>query len=126
MRCFLGHVFVFTNQVYCYVSLLNEFKLRSDDLCLNFDCSQEHFLVAERGSEENFEHGTSEEAKDEIEVLIHEEPKQTYDGDRRRTIVKNESYGEPECFYGRLQECASSLRRVRSLLLKHKGFEKIR
>ena len=25
------------NQVYCYVSLLNEFKLRSDDLCLNFD-----------------------------------------------------------------------------------------
>ena len=41
-RCFFGHVFVFTNQVYCYVSLLNKFKLRSDDLCLNFDRSQEH------------------------------------------------------------------------------------
>lgn len=57
--------------------------------------SSEH-LVAERGSEENFEHGTSEEEKNEIEVLVHEEPKQAYDGDGRRTVVENASYGEPE------------------------------
>ena len=57
--------------------------------------SSEH-LVAERGSEENFEHGTSEEEKNEIEVLIHEELKQAYDGDGRRTVVENGSYGEPE------------------------------
>ena len=53
--------------------------------------SQEH-LVAERGSEENFEHGTSEEEKNEFEVLIHEEPKQAYDGNGRRTVVENASY----------------------------------
>ena len=57
--------------------------------------SQEH-LVAERGCEENFEHGRSEEEKNEIEVLIHEEPKQAYDGDGRGTVVENGSYGEPE------------------------------
>ena len=56
---------------------------------------QEH-LVAERGSEENFQHGRSEEEKNEIEVLIHEELKQAYDGDGRRTVVKNGSYREPE------------------------------
>ena len=59
--------------------------------------------------------------KNEIEVLIHEEPKQAYDGDGRRTVVENASYGEPECFYGRLRECASSLQRVKGLLRKHKG-----
>ena len=87
--------------------------------------SQEH-LVAERGSEENFEHGTSEERKNEIEMLIHEEPKQAYDGDGSRTVVENASYGEPGCFYRRLRECALSLRRVRSLLRENKGFEKTR
>ena len=56
---------------------------------------QEH-LVAERGSEENFEHGTSEEEKNELEVLAHEEPKQAYDGDGRGTVVENASYGEPK------------------------------
>ena len=52
-------------------------------------------MVAGRGSEDNFEHGTSEEAKNESEVLIHQEPKQAYDGDGRRTVLENASYGEP-------------------------------
>ena len=34
--------------------------------------------------------------KNEFEVLIHEEPKQAYVGDGRRTVVENASYGEPE------------------------------
>ena len=77
-----------------------------------------------RGSEENFEHGTSEEEKNDFEVLIHEEPKQAYDGNGRRTVIENASYGEPQWFYGR--ECALSLPRVRSLLREHKGFQKTR
>ena len=60
--------------------------------------SQEH-LVAERGSEENFEHGRSEKEKNEIEVLIYKELKQVYDGNGRKTVVENGSYGEPEGFH---------------------------
>lgn len=116
-RLLFDHVlsFMLSQTKFSVFGSLNEFK------CLT--CSQEH-LVAERGSKETFEHGTSEERKNEIEMLIHEEPKQAHDGDGRRILVENASYGEPESFYGRLRECASGLRRVKSLRREHKRFEK--
>ena len=83
-------MFVVTNQVQC----CRPKKKRC--LILEILTLSHGHLVAEQGSEENFEHGRSEEEKNEIEVLIHEEPKQAYDGDGRRTVVENGSYGEPE------------------------------
>ena len=76
---------------------------------MNFLTLLQENLVAERGFEENFEHKRSEEEKNEIKVLIHEEPKQAYDGDGRRTVIENGSYEKPEGFYGHLRECALSL-----------------
>ena len=63
---------------------------------------QKSILVAERGSTEMYEHGTSDEREKESEVVAHKEPKQADDGKGRRAIVENASYGESICFYGRL------------------------
>ena len=51
-----------------------------------------------RFSKKNYDHGT-EERENEIEMCIHEESKQTHDGDGRRSVVKNASYGDVKCFY---------------------------
>ena len=44
----------------------------------------------------------TKERENAIKVLVHKEPKQAHDGDGRRTVFENASYGESGCFYGSL------------------------
>ena len=44
----------------------------------------------------------TKERENVIKALEHEEPKQAHDGDGRRTVFENASYGESGCFHGPL------------------------
>ena len=47
-------------------------------------------------------HGTTKERENASEVQVHQNEKQADDGDGRRVVVKNASYGEFGCIFGRL------------------------
>ena len=47
-------------------------------------------------------HGTTKERENKIEVQVHEDQKQARNGDGRRAVVKNASYGEFGCIFERL------------------------
>lgn len=47
-------------------------------------------------------HGMTKERENAIEVQVHEDQKQAHDGDGRRAVVKNGSYGKFGCIFGRL------------------------
>ena len=47
-------------------------------------------------------HGMTKERENVIEVQVHEDQKQAHDGDGRRAVVKNASYGEFGCIFEHL------------------------